>query len=183
MIAEVTRIVEAWYGDGTHGLNALLAVVPLDGSDTRPTNIAAIVTDLTNGDVARGGLPLDSDFPSVAISSELVEQITMDAVSGEAEAFVKVRVKIAVDNPDTDGATLAMSYYLRISQRALRTLCRDAGANYSTNRTRNSSTIYVESYEAGTEAIETPVGDSKGAYVIGHFVATLRVRDRWKPTI
>jgi len=55
MITEIIRIVSDWIADGTYGVNAMMAGLPVDTGVTRPT--VTIYDSTRNDEVARGDVP------------------------------------------------------------------------------------------------------------------------------
>ena len=131
-------MITAWLKDDTYGVAAKLAVLPLDGSDTRPTTIvdASIVDETDNANAAFrrfDGLTL----PAVIVTCTAVEHRDSEqSQTGErVDGYVTVQVRYAERALASQTAIADGVYVIRAALASLRELHRNANV---ANRTRNS---------------------------------------------
>lgn len=132
---EAARIVADWLGSTTAGVNAKLAALDYDGSDTAPTSVATIADETRNGAVARDRLP--TPFPCLAITVERFRQ------DGEVRTVVRdgsvtVLIRYGVSATDTGGGTRDAYYTMRAVVESLRELNRNEN---QASRTRNGRSL------------------------------------------
>lgn len=171
MILEADRIVATWLADVTHGINALLASTPLDGSDVRPTNLLTVSDETNNEDAARSQLPAATGLPVCFVETDSITDLDGQVVTVTRDGKLKLRIRIALSNPNTAAGRRDMSYYMRTAMRSLRKLF-DADPSL---RTRNS--IYLETCDSMAEAIVGPTDQTESAIVNGYIIPTIQLRD------
>ena len=150
MRLEAARIVTAWLQDNTYGVAAKLAVLPLDGSDVRPTTIAdsSIVDETTNASAAFrrfDGLTLPALIVTCAGEPEQRDGELLQS-NDRADGYVTVQVRYTERALDSPTAIVDGTYVIRAVIASLREL--HANANVA-SRTRNS--IRLVSCESITE--------------------------------
>lgn len=167
MIVESDRLVADWLADATTGVNACLLALPLDGSDARPVPFASITDETRDGPTARGEFP--TARPALAVSIDVIQELDGTVVTVTRDGHLKIRLRVAVDNPDTAAAMTAMGYYLRAALRSLRKLFEVD----ESLRVRNQ--IYLET--CITLALQTYPPPAESGTVTGAILATLQLRD------
>lgn len=174
MLVEANRICSAWFSDAnaTSGVNALLALVSLDGSDTRPDPLATITNEVDDKAVARDEPP--AVLPGLAVSVDVVTDQEGHVQVVTADGKVNLRFRVTVDNVDTAKAKRDLSYYLVALTKSFRTLMQDA---HQAARTRNG--YYLETCEVIKTAIVAPNPTNEQAATSvrsGYLLATVVVR-------
>jgi hypothetical protein len=137
MRLEAVRCVTAWLKDVTYGVNAKLAALPLDGTDTRPTAIATIVDETDNANAAFGrfdGLTLPALI--VTCSGDPEHRDPEQSQTGErVDGYVTVQVRYAERKTASMTAIVDGTYVIRAVIASLRELHKNANV---ASRTRNS---------------------------------------------
>lgn len=133
MRLETIRMNAAAADDATIGVNAMLAALPLDGSDTRPPNVT-IYNQVDHPWVARRAINLPGDavtFPALAILAQpsTVHQVMTSVRDAEIPIVFAYLVKA-----DTAVNQRHASYTTRALMRFLRLFTDNAGASF---RARN----------------------------------------------
>lgn len=171
MILETARMVSEWLADPLGGVNALLASTPRDPGDAEPADLATVTDETNDSDVARGDLP--ANLPAVAVSIDSIQDLDGQVMTITADGHVKVRIRVAVENPTTADAVRDLSYYLRTVQRSFRRfMALDAN---DPARTRNG--IYLESCLSMQLAIVWTKDQVGGSTVAGYLFPILQLRD------
>jgi len=172
MILEADRLVADWLADPTNGINAQLALVPLDGSDVKPVDLATITDETRNDTVARGEPA--APYPSLSVSVDSVTDLDGVAQVLTRDGKLKVRMRVAVDTNVTSNAIAAVSYYLRAVLASFRVLCTDA---HNAARLRNG--VYLETVLDVVEAIDVPKPDQASVTTVsGYLLATMQLREQ-----
>lgn len=157
MRLEAARIVADWLGDATYGVDAKLAVVTGDDSDTVPSAVATIVDDTRDVNAALGRLDgLTLPAITVSVSEVRYRETEFLQTGGYADADVTVLIRYAerTDNPATARANGC--YVVRAILGSLRELHLTAQA---ASRTRNG--VQLVACEGLTEvALTEEVGDA-----------------------
>lgn len=150
MRLEAVRMVTAWLKDDTYGYAAKLAVLPLDGSDSRPTTVAdaSIVNECDDANAAFhrfDGLTLPALIVSVVGDVEHLEP-NQPQTSDRADGYVTVQVRYAEKNTAGQTAIANGTYAIKAVIASMRELHKNDNA---ASRTRNS--IRLVSCESLTE--------------------------------
>jgi hypothetical protein len=170
MIIEACRLVTDWLNDGTNGVNAMLAIIPMDAGDSAPAAIAAgsIVDATRDGNVARGRLP--AALPGFGITPMPIEGLAPWVTINDAEADLSLAIRFGMTKAQTEQGFRDTSYYLRAAVRSLR---RFNGNSDPTKRQRNQ--IYLEScVEMRAVQLWDVIDDS---VITGAVVAKYHIRD------
>ncbi len=174
MITETVRMLAAWWGHATYGVNALRTGVPLATGDTTPPALQ-ILTSVADGRIARGDIPsLESgDLPALLVTTadQAIDTVAPAVRPFPPDATVTVLARIAMSTQDTAKAE-------RDTSALLRALWRSTGLLWTTAdgeamRQREQVQIIAPSmmtlttlYESNTDTIVT-----------GGLLLALRVRD------
>lgn len=169
-------MVAAWLGDGTHGVNALLASQSRDGSDSQPPNVSVI--EETTSERAALGRPQDEQdetdetpVPVLAVSAFGGDDASPATVSPIGEQSVKVLVRYEARNTSAAAGRRDAYYTLAAVQKCLRALSLDG--DETTDRTRNSVHL-IALNELRIEAADAALVD---AGIYGQVVAGWDARD------
>ena len=122
MRLEVVRMVTDALTHATEGVNAMLALVPLDGSDVRPADVT-VTSEMDDEDAAQGAVAREEDDPGAelvvyargGVTEFAGEVLTVDQ---DAEAF-EVLIYYKARESDTAKAQRDMSYTMRAARWAL----------------------------------------------------------------
>lgn len=150
MRLETVRMITAWLKNGTYGVAAKLAALPLDGSDTRPTTIgnSSIVDETDNANAAFrrfDGLTLPALIITTVGEPEQRDP-ELPQSNDRADGYVTVQIRYAERATASQTAIVDGTYILRAVIASLREL--HSNANVA-SRTRNS--IRLVSCESITE--------------------------------
>jgi hypothetical protein len=136
MIIETIRYVAATLSDATIGINAKLAAIGLDGTDTRPADIASINNEFDNAFVARRDVTAETT-PLLMVfqprEAELEGWITTEKMDARD---LPVAVVVVARDVDTEQVNLASAYYVRCIQQSINSVAEGAAS-----RTRNNIQI------------------------------------------
>lgn len=116
MILELVRSLTDWLNDGTNGLVAQLALIPLDGADVAPA-VGMIADETRNNMVAEQRLP---STPGVAVNVQQIPLLDGEVQTITRDGVAEVLIRIGRAAADTDNATRDSSYILRAAIRSLR---------------------------------------------------------------
>ena len=171
---EVIRIVSDWLQDEDYGVGACLALVPLDGSDTRPST-PSVVEETTTGWAARNEVPNEVSGPVLSVA--LADAITFGEPSIEASAArlvfswdADVAVRYHVRGRASDQGTEDAYYVLRAVRACLQLLDQPVGVS-----ARVRGGVRVDRVSAISM---TPPADAPGdAFVSAGLTVTLRCHD------
>lgn len=179
MILEAVRIVADWLDSAQHGVNALLAAVPVDGTDSDVTVPPAVtVLDSTRrSDVARGQMPsvTSAELPALLVtpSDQSIDSQSPAAGLLPSDSSVTVLIRYVTSTLDTAKAERDASQTLRAVSRSLRLLF--TTANSETARTRAS----VQIVEPRDQRLTTLYESNDDTVVTGGVLVTYRARDLW----
>jgi hypothetical protein len=137
MRLEAARIIADWLGHATYGVNAKLAVLTLDGSDTRPADVATIVDETRNASAAFrrfDGLTLPALIVTVPVDP-VYRDSELPQSNNRADAFVTVQARYAVRKLAGETAIADGNYIVKAVLASLRELHKNANV---ASRTRNS---------------------------------------------
>jgi len=173
MKSETLRIVADWLGDATYGVNARLADVPLDGTDTVPDDVV-ITTAADDQRAALQQTPTDAaDLPAlqVMLYPSPVEQSVPSNRPFPPDAQVDVVIRYTASNSQTDKGVRDESITLRAVRWSLGKLFTTGDGN--TARSRNEvQVLQPESMRILTFDPALPDTIMTGAVLL-----TVRVRD------
>lgn len=108
----VVRMVADWLDDATNGVAAKLALLTLDGSDTRPSTSITIVDETRSQDAALGRFD-GVELPAVMVAVEEVEHRDPEfqTHTDRADATVRVLVRYA-ERTDSGADAITNGYYV-----------------------------------------------------------------------
>jgi len=128
VILEAIRLYAARLADTTAGVNARLADAPIAAGDTRPPDVAAILTSMDDAQVARRYLDQDQATPALWVFQYQEGDLGLSIESGY---FPATSIPIAIAYVDRGEDTAAMarnaSTTLRAALRALNRMWTEAG--------------------------------------------------------
>lgn len=162
MILEVVRSITDWLQDGTNGVAAQLALLPLDAGDSAPS-VGTIADETRSNIVAQGRLP---STPGIAVNSQGIKELDPEVTTVERDGQITLHVRVGCASADTKNATRDGSYILRAIVRSLRLY------NAAT-RTRNSIAIY-SCIDLRLAALWQPIDDQ---IITGAVIGTWQFRD------
>jgi len=126
VILESVRIISDWLQDATYGVNAKLAGVPLDGSDTVPPDIVTFLEETTSGVVARGRLPEDEALlPCLAVLQRGAVELPATVGTSHQEGDVPIAIWYGARDKDSEDGRKDAYYTMRAVRRSLRELFKD----------------------------------------------------------
>lgn len=173
---EVIRAVSGWLGNATYGIGPCLALVPLDGSDTRPST-PTIVEETTTGWVARGEIPEGVSGPTLSVA--LMEPIDFGEPSKEAATArltfgwdAVIGVRYHVRGKASDQGSQDAYYVLRAARGCLQLLDQPISAAVSA-RVRGG--VRVE--RVSSIRLDPPADAPGDAFVVAGLTVTLRCHD------
>lgn len=142
MILDTVRAWSDWLGNATYGVNALLAGLPLDGTDPAPPALAAIVDETRNGSASRRFIP--DTLPALIVRLQEASDLSPSVGPNVAhrDATVVLATLYAANATLTEQGYRAAYYTLRAVQRSLAKFMDTSISAANTARTRNSVTIY-----------------------------------------
>ena len=127
------RIVANWLNDGTYGVNAIAAVVPLDTDDTVPPAVT-VYDETRDGWVARNQVPRPTSkvaMPAVIVFLQQAQSpggVVPSASGGRvANGTVQLAIQLLMDEAHTETAVTAGMYLMRAIRNSLMQL--DEGEN------------------------------------------------------
>lgn len=175
MKLEVVRLIVAGLADATYGINAKIAALTLDGSDTRPSN-PTVYNDVDHKWVARRIID-DADSSNITFPALAVFQFApLRAADPEVETVVRdVEIQIAfallLNKQDSAAAIRDTLYFNRA---LLRWFHWFMGNDQSSSfRTKNGAIIRSVT-ELTQDEVEEPFGS---ADCVSATIATFRVRE------
>ncbi len=172
MILEIDRMLADWFNDPVNGVNALLPSTRRDNTDTQPANVALITDETRHGDAARGELP--ETKPVIVVSLDQIIDLDGQVCTITADGKCKVRIRIGLDNADSEEAVRDLSYYMRTATRSFRRfMALDAN---TAARTRNA--IYLETCDGIQQAIVWTKDQAGSATATGYIIPTITLRDQ-----
>ncbi|WP_291990448.1 hypothetical protein, partial [Luteitalea sp.] len=154
MLIDVLRLTTAWFQHGTHGINAQLAALDYDGSDTAPANIVTFADEVTQDEAARGQIP--ATVPALVTTVESLTMVNNQTATEVGDGTIVLNVRIAVSDPDAWEAKRNGAYYLRALHWSLRRWVREAPDGV--NRARNQVAV-LEIGAVEGNALYEQVGD------------------------
>lgn len=173
MRLEVARMVADWLADATDGVAAKLALLPLDGSDTRPSTTLSVV-DETRSFTAALGRADGLDLPALLVGVEEIEHRDPELAvyTDRADALVSVVIRYAERTEDAALAVTNGAYVLRAVLASLRAFHK--AENENTARTRNS--VRIVSCEGLSETSDYQAAEDAwllGAVRVRYYVSNL----------
>lgn len=169
MILEGTRLVAEWLADETYGINALLATISLDGSDSQPPDVADIQTEFDDVSVALRRVPDGQTTPALWLFGMdriiLAGGVTTEYRSGDHPLVIGY----VHSDLDTQEGLQAASYTLRTVTWSLAALQRQPSA------TRTNNTVALEN----VTSIDwmPPFVPLDDGMLTGGLIASLKLRD------
>lgn len=175
MLLESVRMVAAWLGDATNGVNAILAAQSRDGSDAAPPDVT--VLSEVDSERAALGRPADTQdeedatpVPVLAVSAFGGDDASPQTVRPIGDGSVKVLVRYEARNASAARGRRDAYYTLRATMQCLRALSLEGTAG---DRTRNSVHL-IALNELRIEAADAALVD---AGIYGQVVAGWDARD------
>ena len=145
MILDTLRIVSDWFADPTYGVAAMLAQVPLDGSDTRPAGVE-IYDETRHADVAIGLLPVPATAGHVVLAVNMARDgVTVDgnAMPPIADGQVPIVIRIGRASSTPVTAVRDALYVSRAAYWSLRRLMKNDADAYAARTQRNGGTVAI----------------------------------------
>jgi hypothetical protein len=137
MIIETVRYAADVLDDVTVGVNAKIAAIGLDGTDSRPSNVAAVLNEFDSPKIARRQIDAGSTTPLIAIFQprevELDGWVTTEVLDARD---VPVAMVVVQKDADSEEANLAAAYYVRAMMQSINSV-----ATGDSRRTRNNVQI------------------------------------------
>ena len=175
MILETLRIVRDWLNDGTNGVNAKLPSVPLDGSDTQPANVAAILEETASIPVALKYFDKDQSTPAIWIwqadDADFVGLGAHVVQSFQEAQSLPVAIAYVDRESNTGNAVRDGSYVMRAVRMSLNVRHQNA---QSANRLRNSVQVLAGGIRS---RLVKPNVELEGAVVTHGMIIVYQVRD------
>ena len=172
MIIETLRIVADWLGDSTYGVNAMLANMSFDGSDTQPPDVF-VLNAADDPHAALDQIPTDADnLPALLVTlyTSPVDQVVPAAQPWPPDVQVDVLIRYAARDVLSTRGVCDLSYTnLAIWWSLGFLMSTNAGLSA---RTRNGTQLYGVS-EMRALTLDRPNVD---AVMTGAVLATCRVR-------
>ncbi len=131
MILEAARIMSDWLQHPTYGVNAMLALVPKDGTETTPT-VATFEDDVSDPRAAVGRP--GAVYPALQIDVLGVDVVENQVVADQGDGNCVVRIRYAQGKAKAHEAKRDGSYTIRAVAWSLRKLNQQA---HEGSRTRN----------------------------------------------
>lgn len=170
MQIEVVRLVHAALIDGAFGVNAQLATLGLDGSDTVPANVGTFRNVADHDLGAREG---DVTFPALYTDVRAASSMDGYAMSGKRDGTVTVTVCYIVEGGTTAANFRATDYTLRAATKAIhRVFWQGTGSDAA--RKRNSIAVK----NSPTMSITQVHQSVAGGVMTGALEITFNVRDQ-----
>lgn len=176
MILETLRIVTDWLKDTTYGVGPMLAALPMDGSDTRPT--APTVTDETrDGPAARRKIS-PAEEPALLVRQADPADLNGEPFpnNGPRDAVVHLAIWYGDKKSASEKGNQAAHYVLRAAAQSLRLLTgptQAATAAAVAAKTRNNVQL-LKCEDLKLVSVHEPLEDS---VFLGVLLATYKVRD------
>lgn len=137
MIIETVRFVADLLDDETNGVNAKIEAIGLDGTDTRPGDIAAVLNEFDSPAIARRQIGADVTTPVLAVFTPRDTDLTGWVTTGVMDARdVMVAIVVVDKDADSEVANLNSAYYVRAIMQSINSV-----ATGDTTRTRNNVQI------------------------------------------
>lgn len=140
MQLEAQRIVASWLADATDGVNAKLAVLSYDGTDTQPADLATITAACDNPNAAFGRLD-GLALPAVIVAARDIEHRDPEIpqpTSG-VDGVVTLLIRYGERTGDPDKALRNGAYVTKAILASLRELHANENA---ASRTRNGIQLW-----------------------------------------
>lgn len=122
MILQTIERVATWLGNGTYGVNALLAGVPRIGSDTLPANVT-ILDERQHQSATRGQFKRDQTFPVLVV--RVPDEFALDEMINYAvrdAPVIPVQISYATKNQDTAAGARDGFYTMHALEKCLHAL-------------------------------------------------------------
>jgi len=168
---EAIRVLTNALTDGTTGVNARLAAVPLDAGDPIPPTLGLITDETRNSSAARGQLPeLDAQFPCLLVGlHDAGNRLDAHQHQGVRDGTVHLLIRYAARQKDSKAGARDAYYTFRAVER-----CITAWLNgVDTARTMNSVVVWFGE-AADIAPLWDPIGDN---VMTGGMLLAFRVRD------
>jgi hypothetical protein len=164
MILETLRMVTDWLNDGTNGVNAMLATMPLDAADSAlPTNLVTISDATRDGNVARKRLP--ATLPGIGVMALEQSHDATNISVGDDEGEIRIAIRLGFTNAQSEQAVRDSSYYVRAILKSFRRF-----TSNSDPLVRQRNSVYLEgAHDVKSAMLWEVVDDSiiTGAVVVG----------------
>ena len=120
MIIETVRYVAGILADGTIGVDAKIDAIGLDGTDTRPADLASIKNEFDDGIVARRHIPSDETTPMLMVFQPREVELTGWVTTEVMDVLdLPVAITVVVQDADPEDANVASAYYVRAIMQSL----------------------------------------------------------------
>lgn len=176
MILETVRIVADWLTGAMYGVNAMLATVPLDGTDTRPASVT-VFDETRDGPTARRKVPATKPCLLVRQQDDATADGEPYPVGGPRQAHVTLGLWYADTQSASETGNRNTHYVLRAARESLRRLTDPTdptmAAAATTAKTRGSIQLLKTEAVRAVTAHE-PLEDS---LLLGALFVTFTVRD------
>lgn len=170
VLLETIRMVTAALNNPTYGVNAQLPTLNLDSGDTTPADIPLITDETVNGEAARGRVPKETRPVIAVMLAEDVDVPPEEANTGIVDSEVKVDIRIATSDVETQRGATDQYYYMKAVERCMREFLNNTNA---ADRSRNG--VLLESCTImGSLRLHLPIDDED---IHGGIRVTLQVRD------
>lgn len=176
MILETIRIVTDWLNGSTYGVAPLLADLPLDGSDARPT-APTIVDETRDGPAARRKIA-PAEEPALVVRQADPAELNGEPFpnTGPRDAVVHLAIWYGDKKSASEQGNQAAHYVLRAAAQSLRLLTgptQAATAAAVAAKTRNNVQL-LHCQELRLVSVHEPLEDS---IFLGVLLVTYKVRD------
>ena len=145
MILETIRYTADWFADPTYGVAAMLARLPLWGTDARPTGVD-IVDETRDPDAALGLLPAPSAPGRLVVAVNLARDgVNLDAscMPPIADGQVPLVLRIGRQTSDSKAAIRDALYVSRATYWSLRRLMENDAAAATARGNGNANLIAI----------------------------------------
>lgn len=169
MILDTVRMVADWLNDATYGVNAVLAAVDLDGTDSAPAGTYTIQDETRDDDAAinRDGTP-----PLIRVTSGDLRSLDGQSATYTHDADISTEITIVRDATSPAAVVRDCYYTARAVAKSVESLF-GTSATAATARVRNGVQAYAIT-NLSTAAIRVDEGDRPATLTV---FLTVRVRD------
>lgn len=170
MLLDAIRTVADWLGDATHGVNAKLAALDFDGSDTAPSGTITIIDETRSNDAA---INRDATTPYIRVAAADLRSAVADSPLTELQGDVPLELTIVRSATAPKDVVRDLYYTTRAVLLSLSALFDDRLAAALTARTRNG--VQLQSYtELAAAQLRPALTDTEGTAAV---LLTVRCRD------
>ena len=170
---ELLRLVSDALGHASYGINAKIPGVPRVSPDTVPPNVATVLDEFEDPELARGVLPEPSatvPYPLVAVFLAGDVDLEGETPTGRQDGQVEIAVQYAALLADTKQGNQDAAYTSRAIRRSVRTWMDNTNA---TARTTNSLSLI----SLTAQRVSKPRHEENGKLVVLTVVNRFDVRD------